>query len=126
MAKQAGEAIDDGEAEPETFRAPTGVIRQLIEFAEDLLLVALGDPDSAITDIDAHRASPPAHADDDATAGGVLDGVGQQIGDNALEQHEVAAHHELRVDAAQAEALLRCCRGQCCRDSFEQLADREP
>src|SRR4051794_17619590 len=83
VAEQAAQAVDDGQAEPQSGPL-TGKRRvDLVELAEDAAMLALDDADAAVPHLDTHAVAAATAADDDATARGVAYGVRHEVEQDA-------------------------------------------
>src|SRR5437868_1537207 len=101
MVEHAGDAIDNGEAEPEAL-ASLKLGLETMKFLEDVGEALLGNAGPGIPDIDAqHRAASPA-ADQHAPPHRVAHRIGEEILQNAAKQGRIAAHPEPRRNHAKA------------------------
>ena len=85
---------DDREADAQTVAT---VGREARERIEDSGQLALGNPDASIEDVDPHFGPFAAAADQNPSSGlCVLDGIGQEIAEDAAEQDRIARHTGVR------------------------------
>jgi hypothetical protein len=105
--EQSRDASDDGEAEPESETAVARRIADLVELAEDRLLVFLRDADAAVAHFEQDLRTAAARGDEDAALARVANGVGDEIAEQAMQQQLVADDDERRRAKAQRNVLLR-------------------
>src|SRR5262245_64839125 len=91
MSKKEAEAVDDREAETETGGVLLFGCRQPAELTKNIVLLVLGNADSAVPDFDLQHARTTATTNHDPASLSIADGIRGQIEQNALEQNEVAA-----------------------------------
>src|SRR5262249_25989584 len=123
MAEQAAEAIDNGETEAE---AAMGVApRQPIEFTENVAPLVLRNPRAAVPYLDADGLAAPAATDDHSADGGVADGVGNQVEQDAPEQDRIAAHPPAARHHPERQFLVARRLGEGGIDSPEHMGNRK-
>ena len=104
MAHQAGEPLDDGEAEPEALAAALALL-EAVELEEDVAELAFRDAGAGVPDLDDDVAPAPAAAEEDAAADRVAQGVGEEVLQDAAQQRRVAAHGGGAGHRAERQAL---------------------
>src|SRR5580692_837415 len=90
MIQKPAKPVDDCESKTEPAAAFALDHPELVELAEDIGSLVLGNADTAVPHFDAHDPSTTPAADHDAAPDGVPDGVGHEIHENPFEQDEIA------------------------------------
>ena len=93
MLEQLSGGTHDREAEAMPEVALAGGVADLEELLEDCLQLVLGDTDAGVPDLDPEPRATAAGAEQDLAGRGALDGVADQVLQDALEQARVGAHH---------------------------------
>src|SRR2546425_2761927 len=92
MVEKTAEPVDDRQPKAETATAVFFGRGELINLAENVLPLILGDADPAVPDFDAQEAGAAAAADHDAAMDSVAHRVRHQIEEDPFEQNEIAAN----------------------------------
>ena len=93
MLEHAADALDDGEAEAQAPRDLRALIEAL-ELAEDDALLRGRNAEAGIPDLENEMRAAPARADEHAARRRVLDGVGDQVLQQAAHEPPVGAHRQ--------------------------------
>ncbi|MNE47882.1 hypothetical protein D3C80_1423090 [compost metagenome] len=96
-----------------------------LELLEDLAELVLGDTDTGVPDFDRQALPMPAATEQDAPAGGVANGVAEQVTQDPREQLDVAAHQRRAGHEVQAQALAAGDLVVLGGEVFQQFADGE-
>ena len=106
MAKQTGQPRDDGQAQPQSAigRAAFGV--EPVKLIEDALLLVGRDADPGIPHGDAQPGPRAPAAQQHGPAARVAHRVGDQVAEDALEQHWIAGHPGVARANAQLQPLV--------------------
>ena len=92
MPKDPGDFLDDRQSQAQ----PSILIRALhiaaLELLEDLFKTVFGNADAAVPDLDGQALAVPATAQHHPPAGGIANGIAQQIAQDPRQQLHVAAH----------------------------------
>src|SRR5690242_15314449 len=91
MAERLGHALDDGETESEAADCRTVGRGAALKLLEDHLAIFLANAGTGIPYLDAHRVGAAPREQQDAASVGVLDGVSEQILQDAA-QHQRIGH----------------------------------
>src|SRR6516162_10253186 len=92
MVEQLAQPVNNGKPETKTGAPVVTRCAKAIELAEDVLLLILRNPRSAIPNLDTQVDTPLAATDDHAATASVAYRIRNQIENDALQQDEVAAH----------------------------------
>src|SRR4051812_24940279 len=92
MIEQTAEPLDDCKAQTETRAAVAFPRSNLVELAENIRSLILGNADTAVPDFDAQLPAETAAADNDSAAARVTNRVGNEIEQYPLKQNKIAAH----------------------------------
>jgi hypothetical protein len=93
MTKEPGGASDDSQAQAVAFGMQPRRVSYLVELVEDCVEHVGRDARSGIEDIDPqHPAAVPA-ANQNPPRCGMANGVGQQVAQDAFQQHHIAVQH---------------------------------
>ena len=98
-----------GEAQPEALAGACRILLEAMELLEDLAPPLRCDAPSGVDHLEPHPVAAPPAPDDDAPAIRVADRVGDQVLQDARQQHGIAAHHEMRRHHAQSQPLAAAC-----------------
>src|ERR1044072_2893939 len=92
MAEQPAQPVNDRQPESQPAAAIPLRASDLVELAEDLLLLAFRNAWPAVEHVDAHPAAASPAPDQHPASGGVAHCIGHQVEQDAFEQNEVAAN----------------------------------
>ena len=96
MPEQARNAIDDREAEAETALRPLRTLRQAVELLENGFLIALGNTDAGINDLDGNTIAATPAANQYTAFPRITAGVADEILKNPPQQCGVGMNNERR------------------------------
>ena len=121
VAEQRGEADDDRQAEAETALVRVDGSLAAVELVEDARALLRCDAGTGVPDLQGDRPAASPAADDDAARRGVAQRVGDQVAQDALDQHRVGAQVHARRHDREREAAFERHRSEVVRDAVEQL-----
>ena len=124
MAKQPGRALHDGQSQPQALAAVAFGVAQLMEFPEDAFLLMQGYARAAVPDLHAQRVAVAAAADQHAAALGVMDGVVDQVAQDAVQQRRVRRDRGRERAHAQAQRFCLRLRRELVMQAIEHVGDR--
>src|SRR5262249_7725709 len=106
MAKKSAQTLDDRETEAKSTVAMTVRAGELIELAEDVLLLIFRNSGPGVAHVDADVIAAMAAAHHHAALSGVAHGVRDQVQQDSFEQDCVAPHPSAARHDAQRQSLF--------------------
>ena len=91
MTKQAAQSVDDRKPKAQSGAAVALPFAETIKFPKYFLVLVGRNSHARIPNLDPHIADAPPATDDDPTTARITHGVRNEIEDDTLQQHEIAA-----------------------------------
>ena len=124
MAEDAGDALDDRQAEAEAGRLPRALLEP-VKLVEHRALLMRRNADAGVVDVDAQTVAAAAAADQHAPRAGVLDGVRHEVLHEAAQQAPVRPHGERGAHEIEGDALRLGERREVELERTQQVVDAE-